>query len=682
MHEDTTSPTRPTGRRKRLLAACTALGITSTTLLVARPVSALPVTIEATGRVSVTSTGAQGAGASPTWSPLSADGRLVAFTTAAPFDPSDTNDAEDVYLRDRMAGTTTRVSLTDADGQIGASEDAGANVCGMSRDGRFVAFAAYGAGLPVPDVVELYLRDRTLGTTTLVSKASDGAPAGGPGGAAVFGSDRCPVSDDGRYVAFVSAAGNLAPGDANGGASDIYRRDRTTSTTIRVSASAGGTAANGYAGGVAMSANGNIVAFTSDATNLVANDTNGTGDVFVRNVSAGTVVRANLKADGTQVYGGTGSAFVTADGTRVGFTSFSAELVPGGNVSWADAYLKVLATGAVSRLSTTAAGTPIGVSVSFPAMSDDGTTVTFVADLPDGTPNDPNNADDIYVKDLVSGSLHAVSTGPAGSTGNKQSLYPSVSGNGRAVSFLSSASDLVRHDTNGTIDIFVHDLAVDLAPFASTTGLVKQQFADFEGRQPTAAELGEWKARIAYGERTPDQIIDDLAHGTTFAGKRAPMIRLYWAFFLRAPDQAGLDFWTKRLAGGTSLAKVAKQFAASSEFQTKYGSKTNGQFVTLIYQNIFDRDPDPAGLAFWTNRLDQKTKTRGDVMVNFSESSEGKRVLAPQTDTILHFLGMLRTMPSKTYLDLTLGSLKGPWIPQIQVASLRAGNGYAARVTP
>ncbi|WP_421120511.1 DUF4214 domain-containing protein [Aquihabitans daechungensis] len=160
------------------------------------------------------------------------------------------------------------------------------------------------------------------------------------------------------------------------------------------------------------------------------------------------------------------------------------------------------------------------------------------------------------------------------------------------------------------------------------------------------------------------------------------MIRLYWAFFLRAPDQAGLDYWTKKLSTGTTLSKVAKHFAASSEFQTKYGSKTNSQFITLIYQNIFDRDPDPAGLAFWTKKLDTKAKTRGDVMVNFSESSEGRRDLAPQTDTILHVLGMLRAMPSKTYLDLTLGNLKGAWISPKQVASLRAGGSYAARVTP
>lgn len=178
--------------------------------------------------------------------------------------------------------------------------------------------------------------------------------------------------------------------------------------------------------------------------------------------------------------------------------------------------------------------------------------------------------------------------------------------------------------------MFVRDFQQDLTPFATPAALIQQQYVDFEGRQPTAAELTEWKARFSNGERTPDELIDALAHGTTWSAKRAPLTRLYWAYFLRAPDSSGMTYWTNQLTNGKKLSAVAKQFSTSSEFQTKYGSLSNQAFVMNIYQNIFNRDPDPGGLAYWTNKLATKQKTRGDVMVSFSESNEGKRVLAPR----------------------------------------------------
>lgn len=124
------------------------------------------------------------------------------------------------------------------------------------------------------------------------------------------------------------------------------------------------------------------------------------------------------------------------------------------------------------------------------------------------------------------------------------------------------------------------------------------------------------------------------------------MTRLYWSFFLRVPDKGGLDYWVGRYAAGASLAKIAATFSQSSEFQNTYGALSNSAFVTLIYQNIFGRDPDAGGLAYWTAKLDSGAKTRGDVMVSFSESSEGRRVLAPPVDLVLVHLGMLRVMPA------------------------------------
>lgn len=431
-----------------------------------------------------------------------------------------------------------------------------------------------------------------------------------------------------------------------------------------------------------MSADGNTIGFETNANNLVQGDTNNLSDVFVHVFSTNATSRLSVKPGGGQVFGDSYQVSLSADGSKAAFASDAPDLVANDTNGFADVFVRNRSTDTVVRASLYSPSFQIASESSSPSLSDDGTAVAFTVYEPNVIVDDANQDDDVFVRKLLANDTTLVSMATSTATGNGGSSAPALSGDATVVAYRSFASDIVRNDTNGTDDVFALDLAVDLAPFGSADALVKQQFVDFLGRQPTAAELAERTTRIYQGEQTPDQLIDELAHGTTFAGKRAPLIRLYWAFFLRAPDKPGLDYWTKRLTNGASLASVAKQFAASSEFQSKYGSKTNQQFVTLIYQNIFDRDPDAGGLAYWTNKLDTKQKTRGDVMVNFSESSEGKRVLAPQTDTILVILGMLRAMPSKLFLDLLLGSLKGEWVPEVLVASQRTGAAYAARVTP
>jgi len=101
--------------------------------------------------------------------------------------------------------------------------------------------------------------------------------------------------------------------------------------------------------------------------------------------------------------------------------------------------------------------------------------------------------------------------------------------------------------------------------------------------------------------------------------------RLYLAYFDRAPDMSDLAYWEQALAGGTSIYSTSAFFAQSKEFTTTYGGLSNAGFVQLIYQNVLDRNAanDP-GAAYWTNELDQGKRTRGNVMVGFSESAEGK----------------------------------------------------------
>jgi len=239
-----------------------------------------------TERVSVSSSGEQGnersAWCGGDWLvAISPDGRYAAFTSSASnLVTGDTNGCNDVLIRDLGARTTERVSVSDSGGQ------GNANSCGgiaVSADGRYVAFRSYASNLVPNDAApywaDVFVRDRQLGTTELVNVSNSGEQANsdtvGPLG----------ISADGRYVAFHSAADNLVPGDTNG-TYDLFIRDRQMATTERISVSTSGEQGNGYTGytasGLAMSGDGRFVAFSSEASNLVAGDTNGYPDVFVR----------------------------------------------------------------------------------------------------------------------------------------------------------------------------------------------------------------------------------------------------------------------------------------------------------------------------------------------------------------------------------------------------------------
>ncbi|MGH3656122.1 MAG: hypothetical protein ACRDUA_05640, partial [Micromonosporaceae bacterium] len=231
-----------------------------------------------TTRVSVASDGSQ-ANDTSLKPAVSAGGRYVAFVSLADnLVTGDTNGWWDVFVHDRRAGATTRVSVA-SDGSQAKGDLSTAPA--LSADGRYVAFVSWEDNLVTGDTNgwgDVFVHDRRTGATTRVSVASDGSQAnaasGSPPGLAISG--------DGRYVAFGSNADDLVPGDTNG-TDDVFVHDRQTGATTRVSVASDGSQTNGGAsGGPAISAGGRYIAFTSSADNLVPGDTNGTYDVFVR----------------------------------------------------------------------------------------------------------------------------------------------------------------------------------------------------------------------------------------------------------------------------------------------------------------------------------------------------------------------------------------------------------------
>jgi Tol biopolymer transport system component len=643
----TTCTTPPPHRARRGLTALAALGLAATASIAAAPspAGAVVAGYTTTSRVSVTSTGAEATHSPGDVVALSGDGRFVAFSSDGALTFGDTGGHSDAYVRDRLGGTTTRVSLTDGDTQIGGPS----SVCALSRDGRFVAFVGQGTGLPVPGSAQVYVRDRWERTTTLVSVSSGEVPSSvAPGNSGISTEEECAISDDGRYVAFESEDGDLAASASHDG--DVYRRDVQNGTTQLVNAAmVSGAEPNGGSWDVDISANGQTVAFSSEANNLVASDTNGKADVFVRSFATSTTHRMSVKAGGGQVLAWSEDPTITADGNRVAFTSGATDLVADDTNGMDDVFVRNRQTDTVVRASLGPSG-ELERGGARGRISDDGRFVAFSHWDPDAVPpTDLNQDDDVLRRDLQAGTTTYSSIAKTGWTGSEQSYHPAISGDGLVVGFVSYAHDLVFGDNNSSEDVFVRDHFIATTPFATRAALVHQQYLDFLGRAPTNAEKTAWEERLANGEVVPEQVIDELAHSTAWAGKRAPVIRLYWAFFLRVPDKPGMDYWIGEANKGLSLPKMASKFAQSQEFKTEYGPLSNSAFVTAIYQNVFDRDPEPAGLAYWKGQLDSGAKTRGDVMVGFSESAEGRLLLSPAVDSVLVWLGMLRTVPPSSW---------------------------------
>jgi Tol biopolymer transport system component len=264
---------------------------------------------------------------------ISADGRYVAFhSSATSLVPGDTNSVSDVFVRDRLSGTTERASVDSN----GAQANGASRYASISSDGRFVVFASTASNLVANDAngfEDVFVRDRIAGTTEIVSVASSGTR--GDADSYYVSS----ISADGRFVAFGSLADDLVPVDANG-VVDVFVRDRIAGTTELASVSSAGVQANARSDRCSISADGRFVAFQSSASNLVSGDANGVYDVFVRDRVNGTTELASLSTAGAQGIGGSGEPSISADGRRIAFYSSASNLVEGDTNAVGDVFVR------------------------------------------------------------------------------------------------------------------------------------------------------------------------------------------------------------------------------------------------------------------------------------------------------------------------------------------------------
>ncbi|MEA3402469.1 MAG: FlgD immunoglobulin-like domain containing protein [Armatimonadota bacterium] len=344
-------------------------------------------------------------------------------------------------------------------------------------------------------------------TITRVSVASDGTQSNGT-------SAYSHLSDDGRYVAFHSAAGNLVTGDADVD-DDCFVHDRDTGQTVRVSVSSSGqeshkrsiypklsgngryvtfesdspvhdppdennawdvflhdltthetTLVSRNSAGVqgnsdstrgTLSYDGRYLAFQSGASNLVADDTNSRYDCFVRDLTTGQTTRVSVSSSGAQANGGSVRPSISSDGRYVLFCSYASNLVPGDTNGGADIFLHDRQTGTTTRVSVSTAGAQANGASSEPWLSSNGQCAVFCSEASNLVSGDTNGDMDVFARDLTTGTTTRVSVSTGGGQVSGDSLHPCVSGNGRFVGFQSGSPQLDPPDNNGEHDVFVHD---------------------------------------------------------------------------------------------------------------------------------------------------------------------------------------------------------------------------------
>ncbi len=461
-----------------------------------------PVTV----RASVDSAGGEGIGGrgasnDPT---LSADGDFVAFQSqSSGLVPEDDDGALDVFVKDRNTGSVELISVdSDENNGFAASTDPQ-----ITPDGRYVVWESNDSQL-VPDDTnyrfDIFVRDRVLGTTEIVSV--DGTGDEGDGHS--YDAD---ISDDGRFVTFMSYATDLVAGDTNG-QGDIFVHDRTTSTTTRVSVDSSGSQADAGSYRPAISGDGSSVAFDSQASNLVAGDTNGVQDVFLHRLSTGATSRVSRNSLGDEAVGQSQFPEIDGIGRYVVFESAATNLIVDGGVVQADAnntfsdvFVHDRVTGETTLVSVDSDEAQSLTYSGDADISADGTRVTYASDA-SLTATDLNSARDVYVRDRIAGTTTLASVDAGGQPGNGTSHEPAMSPDGTVVAFASAATSLDIVDENVVDDVFVHDLASSTTEQVSTNAAGDGVFGPGGSYDADVSDDGRY---VAFDSRMPNLAPDD-----------------------------------------------------------------------------------------------------------------------------------------------------------------------------
>jgi Tol biopolymer transport system component len=418
------------------------------------PILMLPTGLlaQAVERISVDSNGYQGDGAS--WVPqstrvISDNGRFVVFSSdAGNLVANDSNNVSDVFLRDRVLGTTTRISVNKDDGGDASGES---HTPSIDSSGRFIAFASLAGDLVEGDnngYLDVYVYDRIAAHMIRASVADS---VGEPNG-----DSKDPyISGDGRIVAFSSSATNLVAEGANANV-DIYVRNLNLDETIKVSVRPGGVFTDLNSWNPAVSADGTHVVFTSGDGGLVPGDIEGPQDVFVRNLDTWDIERVSVSSGSVESNGRNGVGAINADGSVVAWWSRASNLVNDDDNGQDDIFVRDRIADTTTRINVSSAGEQATGGGSYHvSITDNGRFVVFMSDAGNLVDDDNNERGDIFSHDRLTGITRRHNLTPNGAGGNDYSRAPSVSPDGMYIAFESLASDFVAGDDNLAQDVFI-----------------------------------------------------------------------------------------------------------------------------------------------------------------------------------------------------------------------------------
>jgi hypothetical protein len=489
------------------------------------PVTASGTSQAVTELVSVATGGQQGNDISGRFAgpAISANGQVVAFDSAAStLVPGDTNGQADVFVHDRSTGSTERVSVSTA----GVQGNDFSSRPALDGSGNLVVFDSGASNLVTGDTnhaLDVFVHDRAAGTTERISVSSSGLQGNGQ-------SNSPSMSDDGRFVSFISSASNLVHNDTNG-VEDVFVRDLVAGTTELVSITSSGQQANSSTTEASISADGRWVAFSSFATNLVPGDTNGHFDVFIHDRQTGLTELVSVSSDETQGDAQSTTPSVSGDGQVVAFWSQATNLVPGDTNGRPDVFVRDRVAGTTERASVSSdeqqgdgnspeAGVR-GFVAEGPDITPDGRFVAFSSSSTNLVPGDtntcplffdqfPGQCPDAFVRDRVAGTTERVNVASDGTQANDRTVDPAISDDGSVVAFFSAAGNLVPNDTNtcpgfsafpgNCPDIFLHDTGgTSSGPNYTFTTLIDSTdgFDPSEFGCPAINDVGQVAERVA-----------------------------------------------------------------------------------------------------------------------------------------------------------------------------------------
>ncbi len=425
------------------------------------------------------------------------------------------------------AQATIRASVSSA----GIQGDMDSGRPAISDDARYLVFESQATTLVPGDtngVEDIFVYDRMTAETVRVSVSSTGDQGDADSG-------RPAISSDGRYVAFYSDASNFADGDTTifdatdcptcTGRRDVFIHDRDpdangtfdegNGTTTRVSVSTAGQAGNDDSTRPTISNDGRYVGYNSDATNLIASDTNAERDVFVHDVLQRTTVRASQDADGTGGNDKSDRPALSGDGRFIAFYSDATNLIASDTNDIRDVYVKNLEDNSVVRIGQPPTGESDGEN-SRPAVSDDGRLVIFRSKATNMDATDTNAFEDIYIHDRDpddngvfdegNAVIEFISAGFA-TAGDANSSSPAISGDGRYAAFHSTAANIVEGDENLQNDVFVHDRQTGETTLVSVCGAGNA--VDNDSERASVSQGGDFIAFVSQATNLIDADTND-----------------------------------------------------------------------------------------------------------------------------------------------------------------------------